>query len=282
MQHCLSLCTLSRATPTQHLGRRSPGVASAAWQLPEHHTYRSCPYTEVRLNGFGTLFGLALDKPLHRFTASIPLKSTALQLTLNIEYSFNKNPVWLQARLQSCSHHAEQGEPAAVAAATSHVMQQSSSCQSHARPALVLDCCPRAKKKPELRSPIQCFNSPPCNTNRAALSRLSQHPFSKGICLFRIHVPSLASQHTHQLTPSALPPSSSRAAVQDRQQIHLSANTILLISTWFCQVFIHTHFIQVISSFKLMQPPMLLLLGPVSSALHLFPGKFIQLNSHNC
>lgn len=138
------------------------------------------------MDAFDRLFGLALNKLLGGFITHIPLHSTVWQLTLNTEYSLNKILAWLQARLQSCSHHTERDEAATVAVTTGLVMQRSSGCQSRAQTALVLDCCSHAKKKQEPHSPIQCFNSPPCNTNTAALSRLSQHPLSKGTYLFII------------------------------------------------------------------------------------------------
>lgn len=94
MQHHPTLCTHSRAAPTPHLARCNPGDASTARQLPKHCTYHSGPCTEVRLDAFGGLFGPALDKLLDRFITHIPLKSVALQLTLNTEYSLNKNPLF--------------------------------------------------------------------------------------------------------------------------------------------------------------------------------------------
>lgn len=87
LQECntIPLCspTIEQLPPTTLMDVALDLPLQAARQLAEHHTCHSCPYTAVRLNTFGRVFGLAPDKLLDRCIAYIPLKSTASRMTLN-------------------------------------------------------------------------------------------------------------------------------------------------------------------------------------------------------
>lgn len=150
-----------------------------------------------------------------------------------------------------------QTEPAAGAAAADRMLHQSSCCQNQAQPALVLGSCPWAKKKQQSHSAVWCFNSPPRNTNRVALSRPAQHPFSKCSEQADAHAQGwLPNTPTgYPLLRVLLQPSLKlkgswigRAADLPACQHHPAR---------LCRVS-HTHFMWVTSSFKIRQLPMLL------------------------
>lgn len=137
------------------------------------------------------------------------------------------------------------------------MLHQSSCCQNQAQPALVLGSCPWAKKKQQSHSAVRCFNSPPRNTNRAALSRPAQHPFSKCSEQADAHAQGwLPNTPTgYPLLRVLLQPSLKlkgswigRAADLPACQHHPAR---------LCRVS-HTHFMWVTSSFKIRQLPMLL------------------------